>query len=288
MEQPLDRRLNAYRPDLADARLRERVEARHYSQGRAAQVAAGVLGLHRRPDPAAPLDSQLLSGERVRVFETRAGWSWLQNEADGYVGYARSFCLSSEVHSPTHRVTAMSTPVFPEPTIKAPASERLSFWGTLSAVGARDRFVERAEGGWVFAGHLAELDWRAPDWVATAERFLGLPYIWGGRSGLGVDCSGLVQLSLAAAGIAVPRDSDQQAAAEACGRALPADAPPDATLRRGDLIFWKGHVAIALGEGRVLNATAFPLMTVVEPFEALHARACQDSPQGIVALRRPG
>ncbi|MEX0758540.1 MAG: NlpC/P60 family protein, partial [Tistlia sp.] len=241
------------------------------------------VALHRRPEPAAPLDSQLLSGETLRVFETRAGWSWVQNEADGYTGYCRSACLSAEVRAPTHRVVALSTPVFPEPTIKAPSSERLSFWGSLAAVGERGRFLERAEGGWIFAGHLAETGWREPDRIATAERFLGLPYIWGGRSGLGVDCSGLIQLSFAAAGRAVPRDSDQQAASEAVGRALPLDAVPE----RGDLVFWKGHVALALGEGAVLNATAFPLMTVIEPLAKLHARACQDSPDGVVALRRP-
>ncbi|SMF82379.1 NlpC/P60 family protein [Tistlia consotensis] len=283
MSEAIDPRLNAFREDLADARLEGRVEARHYSQGRPAQVAAGILGLHRRPDPAAPLDSQLLSGEAVRVFETRAGWSWVQNETDGYVGYCRSFCLSSEVHAASHRVIALSTPVFPEPTIKAPVAERLSLWGSVKAVGERGRFVERAEGGWVFASHLAGLDWREPDWVATAARFLGLPYIWGGRSGLGVDCSGLVQLSLATAGRAVPRDTYQQAVSDALGRRLPVDATPE----RGDVVYWKGHVGIALGEGAVLNATAFPLMTVIEPLANLHARARQDSPEGVVALRRP-
>lgn len=283
MSEAPDTRLNAYRDDLADARLQGRVEARHWSPGRLAQVSAGIVPLHRRPELSAPLDSQLLSGEVVRVFETRAGWSWVQNQADGYVGYCRSFHLASQVRAPTHRVTALSTPVFPEPTIKAPATERLSFWGTIAAVGEQGRFLERADGGWIFAGHLAEAGWRAPDWIATAHRFLGLPYIWGGRSGLGVDCSGLVQLALAAAGRPVPRDSDQQAASDALGRSLPTDTSPE----RGDLVFWKGHVAIALGEGAALNATAFPLMTVIEPLAGLHARACQDSPEGIVALRRP-
>lgn len=283
MPAPLDSRLYAHREDLADAGLRDRVAAARYAQGRRAQVAAGILGLHRRPDPAAPLDSQLLSGEIVRVFETRAGWSWVQNQADGYVGYCRSEGLSAEVRATSHRVVALSTPVFPEPTIKAPVAQRLSFWGTVSAVREQGRFLERAEGGWVYAAHLAETDWREADWLATALRFLGLPYIWGGRSGLGVDCSGLVQLSLSAAGLRLPRDTDQLAASPALGRSLPLDATP----RRGDLIFWKGHVAIALGEGAVLNASAFPLMTVVEPLANLDARARQDSPEGIVALRRP-
>lgn len=283
MTQMLDPRLHAYRDDLADAALQGRIEARRWSEGRRAQVAAGVVGLHRRPDPAAPLDSQLLSGEAVRVFETRAGWSWVQNEADGYVGYCRSAALSADLHAPTHRVAPLSTPLFPEPSIKAPVAERLSFWGMVSAVGESGRFVERAEGGWVFAGHLVPLERTEPDWLSTAHRFLGLPYIWGGRSGLGVDCSGLVQLSLSAAGRPVPRDSDQQAASDALGRALPLDTTP----RRGDLLFWKGHVGIALGDGQALSATAFPLMTVIEPLAALHARACQDSPEGLVALRRP-
>jgi cell wall-associated NlpC family hydrolase len=283
MSEPLDRRLHAYREDLCDARLRERVPAERYTEGRRAQVSAGVLGLHKRPDSASPIDSQLLSGETVRVFETRAGWSWVQNEADGYVGYCRSSGLSAEVRAPTHRIVALTTPVFPEPSIKAPVAERLSFWGTVSAVREQGRFLERAEGGWVYASHLAEMDWREPDWISTARRFLGLPYIWGGRSGLGVDCSGLVQLSLSAAGYQVPRDTDLLAASPALGRHLPLDAVPE----RGDLIFWKGHVAISLGEGAALNATAFPLMTVVEPLAELHARACQDSPEGIVALRRP-
>lgn len=283
MSVPLDPRLNAYRKDLADARLQDQVQACRYAPGRPAQVAAGILGLHKRADPTAPLDSQLLCGETLRVFETRAGWSWVQNDADGYVGYCRSGGLSSTTRRATHRVTALSTPIFPEPSIKAPVAERLSFWGTVSAIREQGRFVERAEGGWVYASHLAAPDWREPDWVTTAMRFLGLPYIWGGRSGLGVDCSGLVQLSLAAAGRAVPRDTDQQAVSETLGRHLPLDAAP----QRGDLLYWRGHVGIALGDGTVLNATAFPLMTVIEPFAQLHERACQDSPEGIVALLRP-
>jgi cell wall-associated NlpC family hydrolase len=280
-----DPRLNAIRGDLADVRLRGRVEAKSFVEGEPAVQAAGVANLHRRPAADAPVDTQILAGEGLRVFDRKDEWAWVQADGDGYVGYLRAGALGEAGigPGPTHRVALLRTPLFPEPSIKAPPLDFLSFLSPVAALGERGRFVERAGGGWLFAEHLAPHDAVLGAPVEIAHRFLNAPYLWGGRSFYGVDCSGLVQLAFAAAGRALLRDSDQQEGCEALGARLPVDSAPE----RGDLIFWKGHVAIALDAASVLHATAAPLRVVVEPLAAVDARARADSPDGITAIRRP-
>lgn len=281
----LDPRLNVYRGDLADARLEGQVKAGSFVAGEPVVLAAGVANLHRRPEDTAPVDTQILAGEGLKVFEWADGWAWVQADRDGYVGYLRAEALGEPGIGPlpTHRVRLLRTPLFPEPDIKAPPRDFLSFLTPVAAVGERGRFVERAGGGWLFTGHLAGHDESLGDPVETAHRFLNAPYLWGGRSFYGVDCSGLVQLAFAAAGLELPRDSDQQESCAALGARLPRDATPE----RGDVIFWKGHVAIALDAASVLHATAAPLLVTVEALAAVDARARADSPEGITAIRRP-
>ncbi|HLS69401.1 MAG TPA: NlpC/P60 family protein [Kiloniellales bacterium] len=279
---PLDPRLHAFRPDLADERLRGRLEAERFVAGTPASVRVGCADLKRLPAVDAPNDSQLLYGEPLLVFERRDGFAWVQNESDGYVGWLREQALGQPQPVPTHRLGVLRTPLLPEPLVRAPYRDILSFGSKLAVTGWRDRYAELAGGGWVFADHLVELDRLEPDFTATACRFLGLPYLWGGRSVSGLDCSALVQLSLAVAGIALPRDSDQQEQAPSAGQRL----PPDSSRRRGDLLFWRGHVAIALDAERVVNATGGPMLVVEEPFAALDARARAEYSSGLRSLRR--
>jgi cell wall-associated NlpC family hydrolase len=119
--------------------------------------------------------------------------------------------------------------------------------------------------GFLPASHLAPLDHRETDFVAVAERFLGTPYLWGGKTNYGLDCSGLVQLALTACGIRCPRDSDMQE------RALGALVDMK-NLRRGDLVFWKGHVAIVRDPKTFLHANAFHMAVAVEPIAEAIAR----------------
>jgi cell wall-associated NlpC family hydrolase len=286
-----DPRLHAFRTDLADVALDGLVEAGRFVAPQPATVRVGVADLRKAPRDDAPLDSQLLFGEPVACFERSGGWAWVQSGIDGYVGYVRSVDLGPAPAAgaePDHRVAELGTFLYPEPRLKAPRLDRLSL-GALVRVGeSRGTFVEVPGAGWVVSRHLAPRGQRAPDYVATALRFLGLPYLWGGRSSLGLDCSALVQLALAHAGVPCPRDSDHQAAG--LGRAVERPGRPPA-LERGDLVYMPGHVVIALDRETVVNANAFHMLVSVEPLAAVCARIAAESGRPlkdtIDAIRRP-
>jgi len=279
----LDPRIHAYRPDLAARSLRGRVAAERFTVGRPAQVVRGVADLRTAPRTDAPLASQLLGGEAVTVYDESDGWAWVQNGTDEFVGYVAAEALTGEVHDTTHRLTALRSFRFPEPDIKAPPLDTLTLAGQVAVVGERDRFSEIAIGGWVFSSHLGALEDRRPDFVATALRFLETPYLWGGKDSLGLDCSGLVQVVLALAGIPAPRDSDRQAGS------LGEPLGQGAQHQRGDLVFFPGHVAIALDDTNVVHANAWHLKVTTEPLTEVVARVQAEYGRGIEVVRRlPG
>lgn len=271
----LDRRLNAYRPDLADLRLKGQVTAERFVEGTLSRVTAASTPIRRAPRPDGPIDSEALLGEVVRVFEeTMEGWAFVQLETDRYVGYVAADALGPLDPLPTHRVTALRTFVYPEADLRKPPLGALSFGAKLAlggvAVTRGTPYLLLPNGaGAVVETHVAPLDapW-ALDFVAVAERFLETPYLWGGRTSLGLDCSALVQLSLAAAGIDAPRDSDLQAAM--LGEALPDGlAGP---RERGDLVFWPGHVGILADPETLLHASGYQMEVVAEPLDEAVAR----------------
>ncbi|WP_062207302.1 C40 family peptidase [Aureimonas sp. AU12] len=286
MTLPLDPRLHAVRPDLADERLRGRVEARAFVAGRAAHVAVPLADLRRRPGADAPLETQALHGEGVRVFEDgEEGWSWVQLDGDGYVGWMPTVALvGGAPPTATHRVAAPRTFVFPGPDIKKPPMHDLPMGAVVAVRGeAEDHNAAYAliePFGAVVRQHLRPLSETTDDFVAVAERFLGVPYLWGGKSMLGIDCSGLVQLALAQCGIPAPRDTDLQCAG--LGQPLSADT----AARRGDLVFWRGHVGIMMDGVRLLHANAHHMMTAIEPLaEAVKRLGAKGAP--VTGLRRP-
>jgi hypothetical protein len=262
---PLDPRLTPARPDLAARSLEGQVAAARFVDGTLCEVVEPVLPLRRAPAPDAPLDTEALLGERVTVFETsEEGWAWGQLGADRYVGYLPANGLCPPGPPPTHRVSALRTLVFPGPSLKLPPLAALPFGATLAVARQEDRFAVTAAGGYVPWVHLAPVDNRETDFVTVAERFLGTPYLWGGKTSLGLDCSGLVQIALAACGVPCPRDSDMQEAA--LGAAIA--GPP----RRGDLMFWKGHVAIVRDQATLLHANGFHMAVALEPVDQAIAR----------------
>lgn len=283
MNERLDPRLNPYRDDLAAEALRGRVEAPRFVAGERRQVIEACAPVRRLPRFDARLDTEALQGEVVRMFEVREGWAWAQLERDGYVGYLPAAALSADIQPPTHRVSALRTFVFPGADIKSPPLKPLSLNAGVSVAGEDGRLARLADGGFVAACHLTPIGKPAADTVAVAERFLGTPYLWGGRTSLGVDCSGLIQLAFEASGRAVPRDTDLQEAA--IGAALPRRGDLS-NLRRGDLVFWKGHVGMMLDGERLLHANAYHMETAVEPVSEAVARiaAAHGEP---TSVRRP-
>jgi cell wall-associated NlpC family hydrolase len=263
-----DPRLTPARADLAAKHLQGKVKAARYVEGRVYEVIEAQAPLRREPRPDAPLDTEALKGERVTIYDTNGeGWAWGQLAVDGYVGWLPDNALAPPGAAPTHKVTALRTLVFPGPSIKLPPLEALPLGARLNIARIEDRMAVTPSGTYVPAAHLAPLDRNETDFVAVAERFLGAPYLWGGKTALGLDCSGLVQVALTACGVACPRDSDMQEAA--LGTAVAAD--PSA-LERGDLIFWKGHVAIARDRGSLLHANAYHMAVAVEPIADAVAR----------------
>jgi cell wall-associated NlpC family hydrolase len=279
---PPDPRRHAYRAGLAAESLRGLVEAPRYVEGVRRQVEAPALPLRREPRFDAILDSEALFGEALTVFEESEGWAWVQLCRDAYVGYMPSEGLTYAVITPTHRVAALRTYVYASPDIKKPPLALLSLNALLSVAGEEGRFLALNSGGFVIAEHLRKLDEPARDFVDVALGFRGTPYLWGGRTSLGVDCSGLVQLASEAAGLPCPRDADMQA--NEVGR--PLDWRGGGTLARGDLVFWDGHVGIMTSGQDLVHASAYQMMVVEEPLAEARARIGAAKGSDLVGVRR--
>lgn len=278
-----DRRITPFRADLADERLRGQVEAERFATGTVKRVVLPFAPLHRAPSREAGLDTQALMGEAVTVYDEHEGWSWVQLHEDGYVGYLPSAVLGELGETPTHRVSAIRTFIYPGPNLKLPTETLLSMNAKVSVVGQEGEYARLATGGFVYAQHLAPLDAREPDYVSVAERFLHTPYLWGGKTSLGLDCSGLVQIALQAAGIPAPRDTDMQE--ERLG--TPVEITPElAGLRRGDLVFWNGHVGLMMDETRFIHATGYTMKVLIEPIAVAEERIRKTSYGPISSIKR--
>ena len=256
-----DPRLTPARGDLAAKYLEGKVRAARFVEGETFEVTEAVAPLRERPVPDATLLTQALKGEHVTVYDRNGeGWAWGQLVSDGYVGWIPESTIATPAAAPTHKVTAFWTFAFPGPSIRLPPTHAFPMAAGLAVVNEDGPFAITSERHYVPRQHLGPLDANVADFVAVAERFVGTPYLWGGKSSFGIDCSGLVQLSLNAAGIGCPRDSDMQQ--EALGRAL--EAAERTPLKRGDLLFWKGHVAIARDATTIVHANAFHMATAIE------------------------
>ncbi len=273
----LDKRLNAYRPDLADALLHGRVEAEHFVSGTHAQIAVPITPVFRAPSPDAMQLTQALYGEHVRVFEHAHGFAFVQLDGDDYVGYVPIDALDGEVTEITHHVCAVSTHLYEKPDIKAQPAIALPMNAALTVVATEGQFVKLASSHFVYAAHVS--DSHEKDFVAVAERFLNVPYLWGGKSFAGIDCSGLVQVSLHACGKKCLRDSDMQE--RSCGAPSSLDE-----VKRGDLIFWKGHVGIMRDTTSLLHANGHHMMTVIEPLQDAITRIKQKGGGDVTSVRR--
>jgi hypothetical protein len=275
----LDPRITPARPDLAAAHLRGKVKAERFAEGTLQEVITGVAPVRSEPSHGSALLTEALGGESVTIYETdEEGWAWGQLKSDGYVGWLPAASLLAPGPPPTHKVAALRTLVFPGPSIKLPPVDALPLGAQVSLSREQESFAVTAAGGFVPMRHLSPLATVEPDFVALAERFAGVPYLWGGKSSMGLDCSGLVQVALMACGIKCPRDSDMQESALGKPASL-------AGLQSGDLIFWKGHVAIARGRNSLIHANAFHMAVAIEPVADALARIATAGSQ-VTSVRR--
>ena len=277
-----DPRLTPARPEVAAKYLEGKVKAARFVEGEVFEVTQAIAPLRRLPASDAEQLTQALRGEPVTIYDRNGeGFAWGQLHSDGYVGWLPESALARASAKPTHKVTALTTLAFPGPSIKLPPVASLPMGARLNIAREDGMFAITPEGQHLPRRHLAPLDAHSPDFVAVAERFAGTPYLWGGKSAFGIDCSGLVQVALTAAGTGCPRDSDMQLAG--LGRAL--EPHERGRLLRGDLIFWKGHVAIVRDGSTMVHANAHHMATVIEPIEPAIARI-KAAGSEIVATKR--
>jgi len=274
----LDTRTHAIRPDLADKALEGQVQAETFVTPTVAHVVQGRCAVRTAPSPQATQVSELLLNESVKIFEEGSEYSWIQCNHDGYVGYVENTALTAGVTTTARHMSANLSHLYAEPDMKTPAVMEV-YGGTAFSVrddASRKRgFIEVDTGLWLYEAHLAPDNRSILD---IAKSYLGAPYLWGGRTICGIDCSGLVQISLMRAGLSCPRDSDMQTAA--LGEEV------DGDLQAGDLVFFPGHVGFMADEAHLLHANAHHMAVTIDPLEEVIERIRRDHPQAITARKR--
>ena len=264
-----DARTTPYKPDLAASHLKDVVHAKNYGDAVRHQVMMPVIPLHKIPANASMMDTQLLLGAEFDIYDIHNGWAWgqeVQRNGNGYVGYVPNMALARGAAEPTHRISAIRAPVFIKPDLKTAIRTTLPLNAKLSVDGQDGNYLRIPDMGYVHVNHIATIAEAKGDFVSIAELHLGLPYVWGGISPDGVDCSGLVQTSLRAVGSDALRDTDMQESS------LGATIDKSTELMRGDLVFWKGHVGIMRDATTLLHANAHHMLVASEPLKEAIAR----------------
>jgi cell wall-associated NlpC family hydrolase len=277
-----DPRLTPARPDLAAKYLEGKVEAARFVAGEEFEISDAIAPLRETPSTEARLLTQALKGERVTIYDRdNEGFAWGQLNSDGYVGWLPDRALTKPAAVPTHKITALRTFAFPGPSIKLPPVDALPMGASVAVTREDGAFVVTREGWYLPRRHVDDIAVMEHDFVAVAERFVGTPYLWGGKSSCGIDCSGLVQIALSAAGTGCPRDSDMQQ--DGLGRTLSASEAKE--LLRGDLIFWKDHVAIARDASTIVHANAHHMAAAIENAHDAIARN-KAAGSDVIAIKR--
>jgi cell wall-associated NlpC family hydrolase len=272
----LDKRLHALRTDLADIRLKGRCDAKRFVEGLDGHCGVPVAGVFLKPADDAMQVTQMLMGEALLVFEQSNGWAWVQLVKDGYVGYVRDASVRDAKIKTTHLVTVPLTHLYPKADIKSQPALALPMNAGLTVTVTQGDFHSLESGGHVYSEHATKSV--ASDFVSVAEQFLHVPYLWGGKTFIGIDCSGLVQTAMHACGIDAPRDSDMQE--QGLGKDVAAEK-----RKRGDLVFWKGHVGIMRDATTLLHANGHHMMVASEPLSVAVERIAAKG-SAVTAIKR--
>ena len=281
----LDPRQTLARADVAEAALEGEIGSARFVTPKARRIAVPLADLKREPTPSSGLLTQALMGEEADVLVEKNGWAFARLKSDGYVGYLRSEALTPHFPAPTHSVAVPLTHIYAKPDLKTPSPLALPFLSRVAVGGSapQNGFSEAKGQGWIYAKHLTPLDQALPDHAETALSFLHAPYLWGGRSALGLDCSGLVQLALQASGIACPRDTDRQG--ESAGTMIARNVDPE-VCRRGDLVFFPGHVGILIDATRIVHANATRMKVSIDEVDTIVSWLKGKVPEPVLGLRR--
>ncbi len=266
----LDRRLN----------LLDENGAKLSSEGKSARIGVAFTELRARPERDCAIDTQLMFGEDIKVHDEKEDWALVQAERDDYVGWLEAKTLKYETTPITHLVCVPRTFLYPEPDLKLPHKGMRSLASGLVVVdeeerrGTKYKILETGEA--IIARHIRPISEHESDYVSVAETLVRTPYLWAGTTAFGLDCSGLVKLAMFMCGQNVLRDSDMQAAT--IGKEIDAGEEYE-NIKRGDLIFWRGHIGIAQGKGLILHAngnsmdvTSEPLLPAIERIAYLYEK----------------
>ena len=264
-----DSRLTPARLDLAASHVKNEITAEAYVDGVEYQVIESAAPVRKSPRSDAPLLTEALFGEIITVYEEHEGWVWAQLKADGYVGYIPAHALSPMIHETTHKVITLRTYIYPAANMKTPPLDLISLNSQICAVGKQGDFTGSATGGFIYSDHLVPVGTTQDDFVTIAEAFKNTPYLWGGKRSHGLDCSGLLQISLNACGIFALRDSDMLQGQ--LGAEIPLNDDLSG-LQRGDLVFWRGHCGIMCDDTNIVHCNGHHMACVIEPLKITRKR----------------
>lgn len=265
----LDKAINPYRNDMAAVKLKNLVQVENYVEPKTYQIIANGAFLKSQADIESPSLTEALRGELIDIYEIKNGFAWGQLQNDYYVGYIETDALSDKIVKYTHKISVLRTYGFAIPKAQGRILNILSLGAQINPIGeAQNGYVNCGDLGFIYEKHIAPIDEFYNDPAQIAQLFLNAPYTWGGKQSIGVDCSGLAQVSFAACGLKLPRDARMQ---EHIGQEIAINSNLDG-LQRNDLVFWKGHVAIMLDDKNIIHANGLHMMTTIEPLKTANDR----------------